>query len=94
MAKLVGYVIAILGLIIIALSKKIAEISFIAAMSKGLIYVIIVGVALIAVGVVLALSNSSGSSGSKNAKQISEEVPIYAGEGKNRKIVGYKRAGK
>jgi hypothetical protein len=46
-----------------------------------------VGVAAIIVGVVIALSDKS----IKRGKQVHEEVPIYEGTGKNRKIVGYQR---
>ncbi len=83
MANIFGYTIAIIGLIIIALSKKIAEISFIASIPKASVYVTVLGVIIIALGVLLLrMSNSSGRS-----RQEAEEVPIYRGK----KIVGYRK---
>lgn len=88
--KIVGYGLAILGLGVIAVNKIIFNaLPFLSKLgNKGLMYVIVAGVALVAVGAVLA----GGSSSSHTIKQAGEEVPIYAGVGKNRKIVGYQRA--
>ena len=88
--KIAGYILSILGLGAIALSNKIAPIIF-KANPKGLAYTALGAVVLIVVGIVLVMSSSSSSS---NIKQASEEVPIYQGEGKNKKIVGYKKAEK
>ena len=82
--KLVGYILAGLGLVLIALSKMIiAKLTFLKEL-----YVILAGFVLVAIGIVFLLSNSSSS----NVKHASEEVPIYQGTGKNRKIVGYQKA--
>lgn len=83
MANIIGYGVAIIGLIIIAFSRKIAELSFIASIPKAYVYVTILGVILIAVGIFL-LRMSIGKGG---GKQEEEEVPIYRGK----KIVGYRR---
>jgi hypothetical protein len=42
---------------------------------------------LIVLGVAIMVMNSKGG---KIIKHITEEVPIYQGEGKKRKIVGYR----
>jgi len=86
--KILGYVIAILGLAVIALSNSIVKLPFLNSSAKGLLYVAMTGVVLIAVGIALALTGSSSSS---SIKQAAEEVPIYEGEGKKRKIVAYKK---
>jgi len=86
--KLVGYILAIAGLGIITLSNTINKIPFIASMAKGSIYVIVAGIALIVAGLALALTNSTGS----KVKHAAPEVPIYEGQGKNRRIVGYQKA--
>ena len=86
--NIIGYSISALGLIIIALSNQIAKLPLISTMSKAMIYITVLGVALVAVGLVLAIGK--GSSKSK-VKHASEEVPIYQGEGKNKRIIGYKR---
>jgi predicted membrane channel-forming protein YqfA (hemolysin III family) len=86
MAKIIGYILAILGLAIIALSSKIQTLAPI-----KLSYIILAGIALIVGGIAFLLDFSSSSS---KVKQALEEVPIYEGEGKNRKIVGYKKEAK
>jgi len=88
--KIAGYILAALGLIVVALNKYI--VSFLPFLSKlgnkGTMYAIVGGVALIVVGIVLV---TGGKSSKKGVTQISEEVPIYAGRGKERKIVGYQK---
>jgi hypothetical protein len=41
-------------------------------------------------GVVILIVLGGGSSKGGKVKHVSEEVPIYKGEGKKRRIVGYK----
>lgn len=84
MGKLIGYILALIGLAILALSflNIIPIPSFIKPP-----YVLVAGFALIILGIALTLNKSN-----YKAKQSAEEVPIYEGEGKHRKIVGYKRA--
>jgi len=89
MGKAFGYASAIIGIIIIIFSKKIAALSFLSSLSKINIYTSVLGVALVVVGVIFMMDKSSSS---YNVKHASEEVPIYEGEGKKKKIVGYKRA--
>lgn len=81
MGKLIGYIIALGGLILIVLS--FLKLSFLAFVNQKTI--LIAGVILVLVGVVLTLG--------KKEKQL-EEVPIYRGEGKKRTVVGYRRMGK
>jgi len=89
--KILGYILSALGLATIAFSKVIiSKLPFLAAMAKGELYTIIGGFVLIAAGVAFILSGSSSSS--SNVKQASQEVPIYEGEGRKRKIIGYQRA--
>ncbi|MBM3247349.1 hypothetical protein FJZ17_02300 [Candidatus Pacearchaeota archaeon] len=90
MAKILGYIISLVGLLVILSSSKIATLSFLSSMPKAMIYTVVAGVALIVIGLLLVSERSSSS----KVKQASEEVPIYEGEGKKRKIVGYKKASK
>ncbi len=87
--KLVGYGLSILGLGTIVLSKTIAALPLIKSLAKAELYTILAGFVLVAGGIAFVLSESSSSS---KIKQSEEEVPIYEGEGKKRKIVAYKRA--
>lgn len=86
MGKLLGYLIALIGLALLALS--LLSPNLLPAVIKP--YSIIAGIVLVIVGVFLSMTGSKTSS--RNVKQSDEEVPIFEGEGKKRKIVGYKRA--
>ncbi len=87
MKKVVGYVVSIVGLVVMSLGFNI--INFKLALLEGISANIIagVGIGLIIVGVVLSLKGSGG----RRSKQAKEEVPIYEGVGKKRKIVGYRK---
>ena len=87
MKKLVGNAIAIGGLVVMALSFGLFRLDWaiLETIKPGMITAI--GVIAIIVGVVISLMDK----GSKRGKQVHEEVPIYEGEGKGRKIVGYQR---
>ena len=88
MKKVVGYGISVVGLIIIALGfgDFSSGVPFLKSFSSGVITSL--GIIFVVVGIVLSLMD--GDSG--KAKQDKKEVPIYEGEGKNRKIVGYRRS--
>ena len=84
MGKLLGYIIAIIGLVIIALGFVTADIPLISGIPK--MYVMFAGIIIIIAGIALSLGKSSSK-----VKQSEEEVPIYEGAGKHKKIVGYRR---
>ena len=90
--KIVGYILSGLGLAAILLSSFLTKVAFITKLfgAKAALYTIVGAVALIAVGVVLIMSESSGST--SKVKHAAAEVPIYEGQGKNRRIVGYQKA--
>ena len=90
--KIPGYILSVLGLGVIGFSNKIATFIF-KTDTKGLAYTALGGVVLIVIGIVFIRSDSNSSS-SNSIKQASEEVPIYEGEGKKRRIVAYKKAEK
>lgn len=92
--KIVGYVLSVLGLIVIALSNQIAKLSFLTNMPKSLIYILLTGIILILVGIAVIMGFSKSSSSSGNIKHATEEVPIYEGVGKKRVIVGYRKESK
>ena len=78
MAKLIGYILALIGILAILASFNISKISFLASFNKT--YVLIAGIVLVILGVAFLMG--------KGKKQIEEEVPIYHGK----KIVGYRKA--
>jgi len=82
--KVVGYVVAVVGLVVIALgSGFFGEVDLYGVDS---LYVSIGGVALVVVGAVVSMKGGSG-----RGKKQSEEIPIYEGVGKKRRVVGYRR---
>ena len=88
--KIIGYVIAVAGLGVIALGSQIAKLPILSSNPKAMLYVSMAGVVLVAAGIALALTGSSSS----KVKQAEEEVPIYEGTGKKRKIIGYQKGTK
>ncbi|MBI2629536.1 hypothetical protein HYW76_00375 [Candidatus Pacearchaeota archaeon] len=87
MSKLLGYILSILGLIIIVLSFNTSRLPIPAAITPA--YVMIAGICLVILGIVFIMNKPKSSS---KISQSSEEVPIYQGEGKSRKIVGYQKS--
>ena len=86
--KLIGMIIALAGLAVVIFSKIILGLSFLKGLNIKMPFLIIAGLALIILGIIFIFQKS----GHHKTQQESEEVPIYHGEGKKRKIVGYIRA--
>lgn len=91
MVKILGYLIALLGLGIVILSFNIKRLNIALPTSLKTSYIMIAGLAIVIIGVAFTLKKKSSNS---KITQATEEVPIYEGEGKQRKIVGYKKEGK
>ena len=87
MKKMVGYVVSIVGLVIMALGFNIINFKIAFLEGVGGNYIAGVGIILIVIGVVLSMKGTGG----RRAKLEKEEVPIYEGTGKNRKVVGYRK---
>ncbi|MBU3912769.1 MAG: hypothetical protein KKE50_01610 [Nanoarchaeota archaeon] len=83
MNKIIGYAIAAVGLFVLAL--PFIKVIPIPEQIKPA-YTMIGGIAIIIAGIALTL-------GPKTSK-VEKEVPIYEGEGKHRKVVGYQRMSK
>jgi hypothetical protein len=87
MNKVIGYVISIVGIVVMALSFGLVKLDLPILETIKPMYVTGVGIALIVAGVAISLAADKG----KKISQSEEEVPIYEGTGKHRKIVGYRR---
>jgi len=93
--NILGYVLALVGLagLVVSSIKSVQDVVFtyvpesIVKYAEGSLLV----VSLIVLGVGIFLLVVNGKSGNVNNKQVEEEVPIYEGAGKHRKIVGYRR---
>jgi len=87
--SIIGYSAAGVGLAIIAFSSQLSKmLTFLG--TKSLIYTVMAGVVLVAGGIAFVMTDS-GFSRSGKVKHAAEEVPIYEGEGKSKRIVGYKK---
>lgn len=85
MNKYIGYGIAVVGIIIAVLSFQADKISFLSSIKEY--YIMIAGIVIIGAGVALSMMDKSTA----KPTQSEEEVPIYVGTGKYRKIVGYRK---
>jgi membrane-bound ClpP family serine protease len=83
MKKVIGYAVSIVGIAVMALGFGLINIDL-KPLGIPANYIAVAGIITIIIGVVLALKNGQ----SKNSK---DEVPIYEGTGKKRKIVGYRK---
>lgn len=87
MNSIIGYIFSAIGLVTLLASDKI--ITFLSKYAQvKLPFVVIAGVALILIGIFILMNPSKKSN---HIGQAAEEVPIYSGEGKNRRIVGYRK---
>lgn len=90
MKKIMGYLSAGLGLLLMAGNSTVGREAFpvIANIDKN--FILIPGLVLIVLGVVIMIITGDSRGDRKGIKQSENEVPIYQGEGKKRRIVGYK----
>jgi hypothetical protein len=87
MKKEIGYIVAIAGLVVMALSFGLFQLDWAILDTIDPLIITGIGIVGIVVGVIITLTDK----GIRRGKQVHEEVPIYEGEGKGRKIVGYQR---
>lgn len=88
MKSIIGYTLSGLGILALALSQEgiKSSIKFLEVIPSKAI--LAVGAFLVIGGVVMLVLANKTTSKPKHAK---EEVPIYEGTGKNRKIVAYRK---
>jgi len=90
MSKILGMILALAGLAVVVFYSTISKVPFLSTLKPA--FILIFGLALVILGIVFIFQG--GSSSGSNPKQAAEEVPIYEGEGKKRRIVAYRKAGK
>lgn len=88
MKKVVGYIVSVVGIfgMVLGFGMINLKVKFLEGVAGN--YIAGIGIVMIVVGIVISLNAGKGSEKSKQAK---EEVPIYEGVGKKRKIVGYRK---
>ncbi|MFA5061322.1 MAG: hypothetical protein WC494_03335 [Candidatus Pacearchaeota archaeon] len=90
MKKVIGYVLCIIGLLILVFSAGIIKVNIKILNTANPYYVIGTGIVFIIIGAVLVMTDKDKNK--KKSQQSEEEVPIYEGTGKKRRIVGYRRS--
>ena len=86
MKREVGYVVSVFGIVVMAVGFQMIDFGWEILNLVNLDYVAGVGGLLVAVGVFISLKGERGKV--SNGK---DEVPIYEGVGKSRRIVGYRK---
>jgi hypothetical protein len=89
MKKMVGYAVSVLGLGLMAIGFEMVKVDLKKLGVSNQTYIAWAGIALVVIGVGFSLSNKSGKR--KIDSSGKNEVPIYEGTGKKRKIVGYRK---
>jgi len=87
MKKVIGYIISVAGIIVMALGFGMINLKLKFLEGVAGTYIAGVGIVAVIVGIIISLKTDS----EKKDKQVAEEVPIYEGVGKKRKIVGYRK---
>lgn len=87
--KILGYALSAVGLGLIVVSAESVYSNLPLSFIPGKV-ILVAGVAAVAVGVVF-LMGKGGRKRGKKIKQAKEEVPIYDGQGDERKIVAYQK---
>lgn len=90
MKKLVGYIVSIIGILVMALGFGMISLDLEILETISPNYIVGAGIAGIIVGVVISLTDSEKPSRKKGKSGV-DEVPIYEGVGKKRKVVGYRK---
>lgn len=88
MRKESGYVVSVLGIVIMAVGFGIIPLDWEILNLVDSNYVAGFGVFLIAIGVVVSLKGAKGKKAPKNGE---DEVPIFEGVGRARRVVGYRK---
>lgn len=90
MKKVIGYILCILGLVILIISAGIIDVNLEFLDSTNPYYIMGIGIGLVILGSILVMLKQNKKK--TKEEQSEEEVPIYEGTGKKRKIVGYRRS--
>ena len=90
MKKMVGYGIAIGGIVIMLVGFGTLNLPLPILKTIKPQFIIAAGIIGIIIGVVLSLDSSKKKS-RKKKNTGEDEIPIYEGTGKNRRIVGYRK---
>ena len=89
MKKVIGYAISIIGIGFMAIGFEMIPLGLEVLNGVAKNYIAWAGAFLVALGVVLSLMDKSSKGSS--SKSGEDEVPIYEGVGKKRRVVGYRR---
>lgn len=86
--KMTGYVVSVVGILVMAVGFNIFPVDWELFNIIPMKYIGGLGVALVGVGVLISLM---GGSRRRRARGGEDEVPIFEGVGKRRRVVGYRK---
>ncbi|MCK4650293.1 hypothetical protein KAT36_03605 [Candidatus Pacearchaeota archaeon] len=87
MKKVFGYVVSVFGIFVMAIGFGVIPVKLTFLEIAGN-YVAGIGIVMIVVGIMMSLERKDVG---KKAKRGEDEVPIYEGVGKKRRVVGYRK---
>ena len=88
MRKETGYVISVLGIVIMAIGFNMIPLGWEILNLVDSNYVAGVGILLIVLGVFVSMKGQKGRGAPKSGE---DEVPIFEGVGRSRRVVGYRK---
>lgn len=91
MKKVVGYIVSIAGIVVMSLGFGMINVSWKILETIKPNYIVVAGITGIIIGVVISLNINEKKHSRKKRKGGTDEVPIYEGVGKKRKVVGYRK---
>jgi hypothetical protein len=93
MKKVIGYGISVAGIVVMVVGFGMVEAPWEFVKTIGSKILVMIGIGAITVGVFIALKFGESKSKKPNRVKSSgeNEVPIYEGTGKERKVVGYRK---
>jgi multisubunit Na+/H+ antiporter MnhG subunit len=87
MKKVIGYAVSLVGLLVLIVAVGILKLKISIIENMSSTYIMVFGMILVLIGVFLIIMDGKAGKGKNHV----EELPIYEGTGKKRKIVGYRR---
>jgi multisubunit Na+/H+ antiporter MnhG subunit len=87
MKKVIGYAVSIVGLFVLVVAVGFFKLNIAFIENMNSTYVMVFGMVLVLIGVFLTMMDGKAGRGKNHA----EELPIYEGTGKKRRVVGYRR---
>jgi hypothetical protein len=90
--KIIGYAVSVAGIAVMTVGFGMIPVELKILEGVAGNYIAGAGIVLVVVGVMMSLKGQGRKSGVGSRKSGEDEVPIYEGVGKKRRVVGYRKA--